>query len=250
MKNDKIFAVLAISIIMLSSMGFVYAHWWDEIFVDGDVYSGVLEMVITDVSQQIYVWYDGEWWPEEHYPEKDIMECDWDHKDAQMVDPYSDDDLNFQHPCREAGLEPPSGYKVIHFYWNDVYPETAVRYIFEVHNIGTIPALWIGATMGDVTITYEDGTTWTGTVDEAYTLNKGIKIVVKADWDRVYTLPLEPGFEPQIHPCEGIDMWVEIYADDYLPEHAKIEWSLDLDYAQYNYQDVKTYLELPLGGGS
>lgn len=248
MKNDKIFAVLAISIIALSSMGFVYAHWWDEIFVDGDVYSGVLEMVITDVSQQIYVWYDGDWHPHEDYPSKMVMCCDWDHKDSQEVYPKTDDELNFQHPCREAGLEPPSGYKVIHFYWNDVYPETAVRYIFEVHNIGTIPAHWIGSTIGEVTITYSDGTpTWTGSVADA--IAKGIEIKIKADWDNnIYTLPLDPRNEPQIHPCEGIDMWVEIYANDFLPEHAKIEWSLDLDYAQYNYQDVLTYQELPPGG--
>ena len=239
MKNEKLFAVFAVAIITLSGIGFAYAHWWDEVTVEGDVYTGVLELVIQDVSQEIWVWYDGVWMPQTEVPEpKRVETCDW-RTIGDEVYPPGDGCLGFPHPCPQA--EP--GYKEIHFWWNDVYPETAVRYEFEVHNIGTIPAHWIGASLGKVKIVYSDGTPdWEGSVADA--VAKGIEIKVKAYFKGdLYTLPLRE--EPQIHPCEGVYMWVELYANNDLPQDAVITWSMVLDYAQYNYADILTYDQLP-----
>ena len=258
MKNEKIFAVFAASLIILSGLGFAYAHWEDMVTVEGDAFTGILEMVLINPDQNIWVWYDDMWVLQEdladspyYLEEKIIMTCWWD--DLLMEDAvYMPECMPFTHPCYwDDGQPVPYGWKEIKFYWSDVYPETAIRYEFEAHNIGTIPAHWVGAEVVDLMVDLDPNDAIDPvpvTEQELYEVY-GVEIEVKAFHDgRVYTLPLD--VEPQIHPCEGVIMWVEIYANDDLPQNADIFWKLNLEYRQYNWASVESYPDMPPDGGA
>lgn len=238
MKNEKIYAIFALTLILLSGLGFAYAHWSDSVTVELDAYTGVLEMVLLDPDQEIYVWYEPDWLTEEEvlalgqpWSLKNVMDCDWD----DLVDPVypkTDQELGFEHPCDD----PPMGYKDIKFHWYAAYPETGIRYVFKVHNIGTIPAHWTGAEITSITV--DEGAGVIDVTDNP--VPYGIDIKVKAFFDSYeYRLPLQE--EPQIHPCEEIEIWVEIYANDDLEPCSYWEWALRLDFAQYNWDRVQAY---------
>jgi hypothetical protein len=244
MKNEKILAVFAVTIIALSGLGYAFAHWEDEVYVDVDVYTGVLELVFVNPGQQIFVWLDEMWVPQEQVPElKQIMECTIEGT-GDLVDPYACE-LGFEHPCPEA----PSGWKNIHMTWTHVYPETAIRYWVEVHNIGTIPAHWIGAMFHSITIDLDgDGPDAPIAVSEADLATLyGVHFDIYAEFGGyVYTLDdIAEGVEPQIHPCEGLWLYVDIYCDDNLWQNVIIDYYIDLEFAQYNWASVEPYIDLP-----
>lgn len=247
MKNEKIYAIFALTIILLSGLGFAYAHWEDYVELKVTAYTGVLEMVLLDPYQTIFVWYDGDWVPQDDLPDmgladKVVMECDWDELSIDdAVNPKTDQELQFEHPCPDA----PYGWKNIHFYWDHVYPETAIRYEFAVHNIGTIAAHWIGAEITEIMVDLPGDDL--GPIDVTDDPSQyGIDIVVKAWWDdRVWTIEDLECCEPQIHPCEEVIMWIEIYANDDLVECSDWTWELRLDFAQYNYMVVQSYDQMP-----
>lgn len=272
MKTNKIFAVLALTLIALSAAGYAYAHWSDEVYLEGDVYTGSLEIVISDKDQEIWVWVEGQDWVEqdmiaEYYgpdpedptnPEhpaylgkEDVMKC----TDAWVGRELLPEDLCVYAPekCVELTM-----YKAVKFTLENAYPETAFETYMHIHNVGSIPAHWIGctATLWAWEDTDSDGVpdTWVE-VTPAYFSSMGIEV-----WAEAYDAAGDPipgiSYDPktgkivvdgehQFHPCEGIDVYITFYFTDFLPECRSFRGELVFDFVQWNWKSVMAQPTIP-----
>jgi hypothetical protein len=99
MKTAKLGAVFLMSVMALAGVGTSYACWYDDLFVEGTVYTGIL---------------DAEWSIE------DVGDDEPDEKDVSWVD---------------AWIEEDTLYVVV----NNAYPCITYWVYFDIHNNGTIP---------------------------------------------------------------------------------------------------------------
>jgi hypothetical protein len=144
-------------------------------------------------------------------------------------------------------------YKGVKFAIHNVYPETAFETYTHIHNVGSIPAHWIGAT---IYLWYWEDVDEDGMVDEdewmtadaAYFDGMGIDVWVEAKDGAGATIPgicfdpqtllvtMDP--EYQFHPCEGIDLYITYYFTDELPECAAFKGQIVFNFVQWNWQAV------------
>ena len=262
LKTNKVFALLAMTLIALSAAGYAYAHWSDSVKIEAQVYTGNLEIVLTEKWQEIWVWVDGTTWVEQdmlgqHNPDyalkEDVMVCydDWVGDPVVEICDYAPED------CEQFK----DMYKEVKFAIYNVYPETAFETYTHIHNVGSIPAHWIGA---EVFLWYWDDLDQDGEVDEpgewiatdaSYFAGMGIDVWVVAEDHNGDPIP-GIGYDPrtglitlipeyQFHPCEGIDLYITYYFTDVLPECAAFKGSIVFDFVQWNWQDVQAQPPVP-----
>lgn len=235
-------------IIALSAVGYAYAHWYDMVTIEGEVYTGTLEIVITDKLQEIWVWVDGDHWvPQSQLPaEKQVMGC----VDAWVGDLVVVD-------CEYAPDKTGPMYKGVKFTLTNAYPETAFKTYAHIHNVGSIPAHWVSCEAklyvwdpdpdGDP---QTDDAAW---VEAAAADFAGLGIEVWAEAYGYYPdgsyAKIPVSYDPstgmitvdpeyQFHPCEGIDVTIWYYFTNILPECAKFRGELVFNFNQWNWASV------------
>jgi hypothetical protein len=140
MENKKIAAIALIISIMLSAVGFVYAHWVDQANIHGNLKMGSMTLVFD--PDEILGYVDNE--PPYVTPGKDVGwgEIYYD-TSTHVVDAHT-------------GLD---GYKVLVCVVHDAYPQYKIDFTTVVLlNIGTVPLDITGVTIWDPT--YELNWTW------------------------------------------------------------------------------------------
>ena len=262
MKTNKVFALLAMTLIALSAAGYAFAHWSDSITIEAEVYTGSLEIVLTDKWQEIWVWVDGTTWVEQdelwdyrgglYEAKMGVMTCSdvWVGPEVVEICDYAPESCDEFDPM----------YKEVKFTLYNAYPETAFETYTHIHNVGSIPAHWIGA---EVSVYYwddlnDDGVAdeneWVLITDPTYFDDIGIDVWVVAEdhnGDPIQGIGYDPQTglvtltpEYQFHPCEGIDVWITFYFTDELPECAAFKGTIVFDFVQWNWDNV--YSQPPL----
>lgn len=253
MKMNKMFALLATTLILLSATGYAYAHWSDYVTIEGEVHTGSLEIVITDKLQQIWVWIDGDHWElQDNLPvQKQVMWCSDTYEGPEVLElcDYAPD------KTFNEGM-----WKGVKFAVYNVYPETAFYTYTHIHNVGSIPAHWVGGQVYLYTGNDDDGN---GVVDDdewvlddgSSFAGMGITVVAEAYDEaglKIYDIILDPQTgiytvnpEHQFHPCEGIYVYITFYFDDYLPECEHFRGEIVFDFNQWNWALVPGQPELP-----
>ena len=254
LKTNKVFALLAITLISLSAAGYAFAHWSDSVTIEAEVYTGNLEIVLTEKWQEIWVWVDGTTWVEQdmlgqYNPDyalkEDVMECfdTWEGDRVVEICDYAPE------TCEEFDTM----YKEVKFAIYNVYPETAFETYTHIHNVGSIPAHWIGATV--YLWIWDDLDQEWDVADASDFANMGIEVWVVAEDHNEDPIPgitfdpatllIEVDPEYQFHPCEGIDLYITYYFTDILPECAAFKGSVVFDFVQWNWQSVPAQPPLP-----
>jgi len=106
MDGKKLFATLAILIIALSIAGFAYAHWQKIVTVEGEVTTGVLDLIIVSAAD-----------------------------DDTGIDPDYDKDV-----ADTVITIDPEDPQIAHITITNAYPSYHVYFHVTILNVGTIPA--------------------------------------------------------------------------------------------------------------
>lgn len=132
--NKKLIALPLLIAIALSIAGYAYAHWYDEIKINGRVEMGSCTLAFMELEPCVeYYWKDGVRYPGEPRG-----------KDVADPDCWLDELVTDIHTGK-------SGYKKMHIEVVNAYPCYEVHCTFVVRNIGTIPLHITGMTIIDPT---------------------------------------------------------------------------------------------------
>lgn len=139
----KIGLICLALVLALAGLGFGYAHWSDQLYVEGTVKGGELMVGFTEVLvNETHV--DPE-------PPHDIIQGEYLGKEVGSVT------YEFE-GYREGHTDPVKhGYEGVLVTISDAYPCYQVHITFVVDNLGTIPVIFEGVTISDPTgvLTYD-----------------------------------------------------------------------------------------------
>lgn len=179
--KTKLMGMFALLVIALSVAGFAYAHWSDEIYINGEVEMGSLTFGFSD-----------------------ILLCE----DGKMVDgvivkpePKPVGEVACWLEVPETDVH--SGKTVWKKLWVNItnaYPEYVAQCTYLLDNGGTIP---LDVTMYCVLITTNDGLTYGWEGDMIVARN--------ADGEAVINIWFEPFFFGQIDPCNSVEQTIIVH---------------------------------------
>lgn len=183
--NKKLVALPLLIAIALSIAGFAYAHWYDEIKINGRVEMGAMTLVFLELEPPVeYHWKDGERYPGEPRGKEVANTTSW--LDQNVTDPHTGK----------------KGYKKMHILIQNAYPEYEVHCTFVVRNIGNVPLDVTGMTITDPTgtLTFAGSGThmdpWRGFVDKN---QNGIQDPDEPTVINIWSINL---IGEQLEPCE------------------------------------------------
>ena len=186
-------AIPVVAMIVLSVVGFAYAHWTDLIRINGIVKTGTLSIGFVEI-----ICVDKEY--QEDLP-KDVADCD-----CWLDEEYTDVHTN------------KTGYKKLWVNVTNAYPSYYVHVTFALQNLGTVPGVFKNFTLiGTPPLAFvaTSPTTWEG-IDTA--LNK-----------TVFNLEFVNLVGLQLDPCNKTKAEVDIHFKQTAPECHTYEFHIEID---------------------
>lgn len=206
--NKKLVALPMLIAIALSIAGFAYAHWSDEIRINGEVHMASLTLAFREVEPCVeYHWKDGV-----RYIGEPLG------KDVATPDSWLEQPITDVHSGK-------SGFEKMHINITNAYPCYEVHCTFVVHNIGTMPLDITGMSITDLTgaLTWRgSGTTadpWVGTD------NRGEDVI------NVLSVNL---VGEQLHPCEDEKAELDLHMKQPAEECHTYYFEVTIEYEQYD----------------
>jgi len=132
--NKKLIALPLLIAIALSIAGYAYAHWYDEIKINGEVHMASCTLAFMELEPCVeYYWKDGVRYPGEPMGKEVANPTSW--LTEEVTDVHSGK----------------TGWKKMYILVENAYPCYEVHCTFVVRNIGTIPLDITGMTIIDLT---------------------------------------------------------------------------------------------------
>jgi hypothetical protein len=202
----KKIGIIAMTLVLaLGALGVGYAHWSDQLFVEGTVHGGDLLVGFTEVI--VAEMHDNPTPP----PEK--LDGEYLGKDVG--------DVTYEYAgYRESTHTGKYGYEGVLVTITDAYPCYEVHVTFVVDNLGTIPVIFEGVTITDPTgeLTYDP-------VLEALVDANGVEII---NFDFVNLIGT------QLEYCEDTKAEVDVHFKQEAEECHTYSFRVDIDAIQYN----------------
>lgn len=205
----KIGLISLVLVLALGSLGFAYAHWSDQLYVEGTVKGGELLVGFTEAScEEMH----GTPPVEGEYLGKDVGDCTVEYVGERT--------------CTHTGK---TGYEGVLVTITDAYPSYEVHVTFVVDNLGTIPAIFEGVTISDPTdrLTYDPG-------EECLYEDANDNGIKDADEPCIINFDFVNLIELQLEPCHDTKAEVDLHFDQDAEECDKYEFRVDIDAIQYN----------------
>jgi hypothetical protein len=216
--NKKIMATFAVLIVALSVIGFAYAHWSGQLFIEGTVHMGELIFGFTDVGPC----GDGKLVNGEIVPE------------AIYIGNITCEKLE---PETSVHLTPPKTvYKRLNITITKAYPEYVAWCNFTLDNGGTIP---LDVVMYCVSVDTGDGLRWhwKGDMIEGYKdLNDN------KEWDEGEPILINIWFEPlffgQIDSCQSKNSRIYIHIKEPAEPCHTYKFEISITASQWNWENL------------
>jgi hypothetical protein len=205
--NKKLIALPLLIAIALSIAGFAYAHWSDEIKINGEIHMGSLTLAFIEIEPPVeYYWKGGVRYPGEPMG-KDVATTT-STLEEPITDPHSGK----------------SGWKKLGITITNGYPEYEVHCTFIIDNIGTTPLDIVGFNIYDPTGTF----TWVST-------GVGIGYFTDASGKPMVDVELVNTFIPyQLDPCNKDKMEIDIHLKEDALECHTYQFVVEILYSQWN----------------
>jgi hypothetical protein len=201
----KKIAIIALTLVLaLGSLGIGYAHWTDQLFVEGTVKGGQL-MVAFDEAYCLESHIDPDTGEKvfTEYLDKDVGKCEVVLEDYKSCD-HTDKD----------------GYGKAVVTITDAYPCYTCEITFIVHNIGTIPVIFEEVTISDPTGELHYDPDLDALLDE-----DDVEII---NFDFVNLVGV------QKEPCEKSKAEIDVHFKQDAEECKTYEFQVELEAIQYN----------------
>ncbi len=204
MKMKKIGLICLALVLALGAVGFGYAHWSDQLYVEGTVKGGQLMVGFTEVLiNETH---------ENPNPPPDYLDGEYLGKDVG--------DVTCVFEGYREGHTGKHGYEGVVVTITDAYPCYQVHITFVVDNLGSIPVIFEGVTITDPSgrLTYDPDL-------EALVDDAGDEIIN-------FTFVNLIGF--QLEPCENTKAEVDLHIKQEANECDTYEFRVDIEAIQYN----------------
>jgi hypothetical protein len=220
--NKKMMATFAVLIVALSVIGFAYAHWSGELYINGTVNMGELIFGFTTVGP-----------------------CgDGKMVGGQIVTPEPKDigDISCELSEPETSVHIPNGkvvYKKLNITVTKAYPEYVAWCDFTLDNGGTIP---LDVYMYCVPIDPVDGLTWRWKRADGWMLEGFIDKNGNGIWDDgepiLVNIWFEPMFFGQIDPCESKPGRIYIHIKEPAEACHTYRFEISITAFQWNWENL------------
>jgi hypothetical protein len=197
----KKIGIISLALVLaLGSLGIAYAHWSDQLFIEGTVHGGELMVGFTEVfCEEMH----GDPPVPGEYLDKDVGDCDVEYVDYRV--------------CSHTGKD---GYGGAIVTITDAYPCYEVHITFVVDNLGTIPAIFEGVTISDPT--------------DELTYNPDLEALVDADGVEIINFDFVNLIGMQLEPCHDTKAEVDLHFKQDAEECHTYSFRVDIDAIQYN----------------
>jgi hypothetical protein len=206
----KKIGIISLALVLaLGSLGIAYAHWSDQLFIEGTVHGGELMVGFTEVfCEEMH----GDPPVPGEYLDKDVGDCDVEYVDYRV--------------CSHTGKD---GYGGAIVTITDAYPCYEVHVTFVVDNLGTIPVIFEGVTISDPTgeLTYDPG-------EECLYEDANGNGVKDADEPCIINFDFVNLIGVQLEYCEDTKAEVDLHFKQEAEECHTYSFRVDLDAIQYN----------------
>ncbi|MEM3579747.1 MAG: hypothetical protein QXH40_05665 [Candidatus Bathyarchaeia archaeon] len=222
--DKKVMATFALLIVALSVIGFAYAHWSGQLYIEGTVNMGELIFGFTTCGP-----------------------CgDGKMVDGRIVTPEPKDigeiTCNLLEPETSVHLpQPKTVYKKLNITITKAYPEYVAWCNFTLDNGGTIP---LDVYMYCVTVNTGDGLRWHWKwVDGLGWMIEGFKdLNENGEWDEGEPILINIWFEPmffgQIDPCESKNSRIYIHIKEPAEPCHTYKFEISITAYQWNWENL------------
>lgn len=214
----KKIALISLALVLaLGSLGLGYAHWSDQLYVEGDVSSGTVTLA-WDISEEPFLGYTDNEPPE---------------KDTAWGEIYYDHATYVQDPCSLK-----EGYKNMVLTVHEAYPCYEIHFTtVRIHNIGTIPVILTGFDVYDPT--GELNFTWTVPPPASPAVGYFWKDfngdgVCQLDDEEVINFEIVNFVGTQLHACESVKGEVDLHFKQPMEQCHTYYFSIDFGGVQWN----------------
>lgn len=206
--DKKLLALPVLTMIMLSIVGFAYAHWSDVININGTIKMSSLTLAFREVEPPVeYHWKDGVRYIGEPMG-KEVAETT-----STLEQPVTD-----PHTGK-------SGFEKMHIAVTNGYPCYEVHCTFVLHNIGSMPLHIVGRTIEDPT----GELTFTGS---GTTLDPWVGVDV--DGNEVLNVLIVNLVSIQLEPCMDTKAEIDTHIKQDAQECHTYQYEVTIMYEQYD----------------
>jgi len=201
----KKIGIIALTLVLaLGSLGVGYAHWSDQLYVEGTVKGGELMVGFTEIllNETHVDPTTGDKVPGE-YLDKDVGEVTYV--------------LEGRRECVHTGKY---GYEGVLVTITDAYPCYQAHITFVVENLGTIPVIFEGVTITDPT--------------DELTYDPDLEALVDADGVEIINFDFVNLIGVQLDYCEDTKAEVDVHIKQDAKECYSYQFRVDIDAIQYN----------------